>query len=179
MRAGVLHIEELPMADDRSLAYQIISDAGPVVRDAHGAFLVTGASAADYVLRHPDLFSSARAFDSLGSPIPIVPVASDPPEHARYRQLLRPFFTARGLSRWLPVVRAHAIELIDRLATPVTPPRIHRHRYFGVLAPNSPLRAAVTALRAVMRSSAGPPSWSSIPIRHDAEFSGNRGSQAD
>ena len=115
LRAGVLHIEELPMAGDRSLAYQIIRDAGPVVRDAHGAFLVTGASAADYVLRHPDLFSSARAFDSLGSPLPIVPVASDPPEHTRYRQLLRPFFTARGLSRWLPVVRAHAIELIDRL----------------------------------------------------------------
>ena len=28
----------------------------------------------------------------------------------------------------------------------VPPPRTHRHRYFGVLAPNSPLRAAVTAL---------------------------------
>jgi len=28
----------------------------------------------------------------------------------------------------------------------VPPPRIHRQRYFGVLAPNSPLRAAVTAL---------------------------------
>jgi len=28
----------------------------------------------------------------------------------------------------------------------VPPPRIHRHRYFGVLAPHSPLRAAVTAL---------------------------------
>lgn len=26
------------------------------------------------------------------------------------------------------------------------PPRIHRHRYYGVLAPNSPLRTAVTAL---------------------------------
>ena len=26
------------------------------------------------------------------------------------------------------------------------PPRIHRHRYYGLLAPNSPLRAAVTAL---------------------------------
>ena len=25
------------------------------------------------------------------------------------------------------------------------PPRVHRHRYFGVLAPNSPLRTAVTA----------------------------------
>ena len=38
------------------------------------------------------------------------------------------------------------LELIDRLAALVPPPRIHRHRYFGVLAPNSPLRAAVTAL---------------------------------
>ena len=27
-----------------------------------------------------------------------------------------------------------------------TPPRLHRHRYFGVLAPNSPLRTALTAL---------------------------------
>ncbi len=27
-----------------------------------------------------------------------------------------------------------------------SPPRTHRHRYFGVSAPNSPLRAAVTAL---------------------------------
>lgn len=27
-------------------------------------------------------------------------------------------------------------------------PRRHRHRYFGVLAPNAPLRAAVTALAA-------------------------------
>lgn len=114
LRAGVLHIEELPMASDRNLAYQMIRDAGPVVRDAYGAFLVTGAQPADYVLRHPDLFSSARAFDSLGSPIPIVPVASDPPEHTRYRRLLRPFFSARGLSRWLPVVRALAIGLIDR-----------------------------------------------------------------
>ena len=33
------------------------------------------------------------------------------------------------------------------LQTPlVPPPRIHRHRYFGVLAPHSPLRAAITAL---------------------------------
>src|SRR5262249_34502813 len=104
------------MASDRSLAYQMIRDAGPVVRDAHGAFLVTGAQPADYVLRHPDLFSSKRAFDTLGSPIPIVPVASDPPEHTRYRKLLRPFFSVRGLSRWLPVVRELAIALIDSFA---------------------------------------------------------------
>jgi len=39
-----------------------------------------------------------------------------------------------------------ALELIDRIAALVPPPRTHRHRYFGVLAPNSPHRAAVTAL---------------------------------
>ena len=40
------------------------------------------------------------------------------------------------------------LALIDRIAALVPPPRTHRHRYFGVLAPNSPLRAAVTALAA-------------------------------
>lgn len=38
------------------------------------------------------------------------------------------------------------LELIDRIAKLVPPPRTHRHRYYGVLAPNSPLRAAVVAL---------------------------------
>ena len=38
------------------------------------------------------------------------------------------------------------LELIDRIAALVPPARTHRHRYFGVLAPNSPLRCAVTAL---------------------------------
>lgn len=39
-----------------------------------------------------------------------------------------------------------ALELINGIAALVPPPRTHRHRYYGVLAPNSPLRAAVTAL---------------------------------
>ncbi|MGB7990389.1 MAG: transposase [Candidatus Methylophosphatis roskildensis] len=38
------------------------------------------------------------------------------------------------------------LELVDRLAALIRPPRRHRHRYFGVLAPNAPLRSAVTAL---------------------------------
>jgi Putative transposase len=44
------------------------------------------------------------------------------------------------------------LELIDRIAALVPPPRTHRHRYFGVLAPNSPLRAAVTALAAPVQT---------------------------
>ena len=38
------------------------------------------------------------------------------------------------------------LALIDRIAALVPPPRTHRHRYFGVLAPNSPRRASVTAV---------------------------------
>ncbi len=38
------------------------------------------------------------------------------------------------------------LELLDRLAALIPPPRRHRHRYYGVLAPNAPLRAVVTAL---------------------------------
>jgi hypothetical protein len=37
------------------------------------------------------------------------------------------------------------LEFLDRIALLIPSPRRHRHRYFGVLAPNSPWRPAVTA----------------------------------
>jgi hypothetical protein len=37
------------------------------------------------------------------------------------------------------------LELLSRLAALIPPSRVHRHRYAGVLAPNSPWRAQVTA----------------------------------
>ena len=43
-------------------------------------------------------------------------------------------------------LRLTPLELIARIAALVPPPRTHRHRYFGVLAPNSPQRASVTAM---------------------------------
>ncbi|MEQ1857980.1 MAG: transposase, partial [Longimicrobiales bacterium] len=38
------------------------------------------------------------------------------------------------------------LELLDRLARFVPPPRVHRHRYHGVLAPNAKLRPRVVAI---------------------------------
>jgi len=49
------------------------------------------------------------------------------------------------------------LALIDKVAALVPPPRVHRHRYYGVLAPNAPLRAAVTALAPVPAPAAGTP----------------------
>ena len=43
-------------------------------------------------------------------------------------------------------LRLTPLELLDRLARLVPPPRIHRHRYHGVLAPNARLRSTVVAI---------------------------------
>ena len=45
--------------------------------------------------------------------------------------------------RCTPWTRLTPLELLDRLARLITPPRIHKHRYCGVLAPNARLRQAV------------------------------------
>jgi len=41
-------------------------------------------------------------------------------------------------------LRLSALEFLDRLAKILPPPRIHRHRYHGVFAPNALLRPLVT-----------------------------------
>jgi hypothetical protein len=58
------------------------------------------------------------------------------------------------------------LELIDRIAALVPPPRIHRHRYFGVLAPHSPLRTAVTAL--ALAATTSPPAANPQPAAEPA-----------
>ena len=49
------------------------------------------------------------------------------------------------------------LELLDRLATLIPPPRRHRHHYAGVFAPHASLRARVTAC-------AGQPVTESVPV---------------
>jgi hypothetical protein len=62
--------------------------------------------------------------------------------------------------------RLTPLALLNRLATLVPPPRIHRHRYFGVLAPNSPLRTAVTAL--APEATTAPPAPIAVPAAEPA-----------
>ena len=57
------------------------------------------------------------------------------------------------------------LELIERIAALVPPPRTHRHRYFGVLAPNSPLRAAAVALAAPAKRSQAHYLWAVLIAR--------------
>jgi len=114
--ARQLRLDQLPMAEDRTAAYGFLREAGPVLRTAFGAYLITSSAAAELALKNPGLFSSRRAFDLVGSPLPLVPIAFDPPEHTRYRHVLQPFFSPRSVAAWLPQVRALARELIDSVA---------------------------------------------------------------
>lgn len=111
--AKMLSIEELPMADDRTEAYGILRDAGPVVRLQNGGFAVTTREAADHVFRNPEIFSSKEAFDTLGSPVRLLPIAFDPPDHTRYRRMLQPFFTPRTAALLEQSSRDQAGRLID------------------------------------------------------------------
>jgi cytochrome P450 len=101
------------MADSRTPAYQMIRAAGPVARTGGGGFIIASGEYVEYALKHPELFSSRQAFDAIGSPLPMLPIAFDPPEHGRYRRILQPFFSPRATAAWQPPVRALVGELID------------------------------------------------------------------
>jgi hypothetical protein len=63
-------------------------------------------------------------------------------------------------------LRLTPLELLDRLAALIPPPRLHRHRYHGVLAPNAPWRAHVTAMAAGPTAQAPSEAAPRLPAGH-------------
>lgn len=112
---SAVHFSTLPMAENRTDAYRMVRAAGPIARGFDGGYVLTSSEYVEYALKNPRLFSSQKAFDAVGSPLPMVPIAFDPPEHRRYRRILQPFFGPRGTAAWQPRVRALVGELIDRI----------------------------------------------------------------
>jgi cytochrome P450 len=109
---GMLRFTRLPMAENRTEAYRIVRDAGPIIKSPRG-YVLSSSEYVEYALKHPELFSSKQAFDLVGSPLPMVPIAFDPPEHTRYRHILQPFVGPRETAVWQPRVRSLVGELID------------------------------------------------------------------
>jgi cytochrome P450 len=109
---GMLRFTRLPMAENRTEAYRVVRDAGPIIKSPRG-YLLSSSEYVEYALKHPELFSSKQAFDLVGSPLPMVPIAFDPPEHTRYRRILQPFVGPRETGAWQPRVRSLVGTLID------------------------------------------------------------------
>ncbi|MDA3640561.1 cytochrome P450 [Mycobacterium xenopi] len=107
-------VDDLPFHEDRARAWRELRQRGEVVR-GNQQVVMSSAAAVDFAAKHPDIFSSARAFDRLGSPVPLVPIAIDPPDHTRFRRLLDPFFSPKRMAEREPELRKQAGELIDAI----------------------------------------------------------------
>src|ERR1700704_817371 len=113
--APELSFAGLPMAADRGVGWKTVRDAGRVVF-IDGWFYLSHREDVLAALRNPELFSSKKAFDVLGSPIPLVPISFDPPEHTRFRKILQPFFSPHTLKEILPSLQKQALDIVDEIA---------------------------------------------------------------
>ncbi len=111
-----LEYSALPMAADRGVGWKVLRDAGPVVF-MNGFYYLTRREDVLAALRNPEVFSSRLALQPPDSPLPVVPLAFDPPEHTRYRKILQPYFSPHALSKSLPVLRRHAADMIGAIAS--------------------------------------------------------------
>ena len=114
--APQLSFAGLPMAADRGVGWKALRDAGRVVF-VDGWFYLSHRDDVLSALRNPELFSSKKAFDVLGSPLPLVPISFDPPEHTRFRKILQPFFSPHTLAEMLPSLQKQAIDIVGDIAT--------------------------------------------------------------
>jgi cytochrome P450 len=67
----------------------------------------------EYVLHHPEIFSSAMEAVDLGQTVPLIPLQIDPPKHLKYRKLLDPIFAPKQMNLLEPDITRLVNELID------------------------------------------------------------------
>jgi cytochrome P450 len=110
--SGTFALQDAPMLRDRTAGWAYVRSFGEVF-EADGVWYLTSANAVQYAQQHPEIFSSARAFDSLGSPLPLIPIAMDPPAHVGYRRVLDPMLAPRVVNAMEDELRRQLGVLID------------------------------------------------------------------
>jgi cytochrome P450 len=108
-------LETLPFAHDRDAAWHTVLASGKVAVSEAGVYFLSAADVVEAAATNPELFSSQGAFDLVGSPFPMVPIAFDPPEHSRFRRVLDKFFGPRRMAERAPELRRQVGELIDQI----------------------------------------------------------------
>ncbi|BBX17141.1 cytochrome P450 [Mycolicibacterium duvalii] len=102
------------MPEARDDAWRTLSECPLALVD--DGYAATGRDIVETVLKNPSIFSSQKAFDVLGSPVPLVPIAFDPPEQTRYRRILQPFFSPRVIKPLEDELRQQVIDLVEPIA---------------------------------------------------------------
>ncbi len=81
------------------------------------AWILTKYEDCYFVLRHPELFSTAGATPfprDPENPFKFIPLEIDPPHHRRYRNILAPTFSPQGVAKLEGYIRDLANRLIDQ-----------------------------------------------------------------
>jgi cytochrome P450 len=117
-------LETLPFAHDRDAAWHMLLAPGKVAVSDAGVYFLSGADVVEEAARNPELFSSQGAFDLVGSPFPMVPIAFDPPEHTRFRRVLDKFFGPRRMAERAPELRQQVGKLIDQIMAAGSSPEV-------------------------------------------------------
>lgn len=94
-----------------------------------GSLGEAGPNAAWMLLRYEDIHEAFQGYDTFSSEgcldpadgqprsfPPLIPEELDPPEHAKYRQLLNPLFTPGRVRELEPSIRTHCVSLIEGFA---------------------------------------------------------------
>jgi cytochrome P450 len=87
---------------------------------AAGSWVVTHYEDIDRVYTDNEHFSNKGTAEFqrlIGETFPSIPLAIDPPDHAKYRKFLTPYFSPARISREIePSIRAIVVEMIDAIA---------------------------------------------------------------
>jgi len=110
-------LQSLPFARHRDEAYHDLLGSPDVGITPNGVYLLSGADVVEHAAKCPELFSSHAAFAMIGTPVPLVPIEFDPPDHSRFRRALDRFFSPRSMALRECMMRAIVGELIDGIVS--------------------------------------------------------------
>jgi cytochrome P450 len=97
--------------------YELLRNKCPVARsEMHDGFwIVSKYEDVHFVCSHPELFSSHPAHipPNMGQDRPVIPLEIDPPDHAKYRQILAPVFSPPRMKALEAKIRTTVNAMID------------------------------------------------------------------
>jgi cytochrome P450 len=92
--------------------FRALTEAGGFLEPMEGVAMHFDRETIEYVLHHPELFSSQVEM-GLGNTRPLIPLNVDPPQHSNYRRLLDPLFSPKKMAEHEPDIARRANAMID------------------------------------------------------------------
>jgi cytochrome P450 len=92
--------------------FRSLTEGGGFLEPMEGIAMHFDRETIEYVLHHPELFSSQVEM-GLGNARPLIPLNVDPPQHSNYRRLLDPLFSPKKMAEHEPDIARRANAMID------------------------------------------------------------------